>query len=61
MVFVKALCPSVGEYQGQDVGVGELVSRGSGERWGRCFSEGKPGKAITFEMKIKKISNKNKL
>jgi hypothetical protein len=24
------------------------------------FSEGKPGKGITFEMQIKKISNKNK-
>jgi hypothetical protein len=27
---VKALCPSVGEYQGQEVGVGELVRRGMG-------------------------------
>ena len=29
---VKALCPSVGEYQGQEVGVGRLVSRGRGKR-----------------------------
>jgi hypothetical protein len=27
---VKALCPSVGEYQGQKAGVGRLVSRGRG-------------------------------
>ena len=40
---------------------------GSGSRWAkeegeagedRGFSEGKPGKEITFEMQIKKISNK---
>jgi hypothetical protein len=28
---VKALCPSVGECQGQEAGVGELVSRGRRE------------------------------
>ena len=28
---VKALCPSVGECQGQEVGVGGLVSRGRRE------------------------------
>jgi hypothetical protein len=28
---VKVLCPSIGEYQGQEVGVGGLGSRGSGE------------------------------
>jgi hypothetical protein len=27
---VKALCPSVGEYQGPQLGVGGLVSRGGG-------------------------------
>ena len=27
---VKALCPSVGEYQGQEAGVGGLVSKGRG-------------------------------
>jgi hypothetical protein len=42
----KALCPSVGECQGQEAGVGGLVSRGRR----RGFSEGKPGKGITFEM-----------
>jgi hypothetical protein len=34
--------------------VGGLVSRGED----RGFSEGKLGKGITFEMEIKKISNK---
>ena len=28
---MKALCPSVGECQGQEEGVGGLVSRGRGE------------------------------
>ena len=28
---VKVLCPRIGECQGQEVGVGGLVSRGSGE------------------------------
>jgi hypothetical protein len=41
---LKALCPNIGECQGQELGVGELVSRGGG------FSEGKTGKRITFEM-----------
>jgi hypothetical protein len=46
---VKVLCPSVGECQGQEVGVGGLGSKRSGEGiWG--FSEGKLGKRITFEM-----------
>ena len=36
---------------GQGRRVGGLVSRGSGEGvGGGCFSEGKPGKWITFEM-----------
>ena len=54
---VKALCPSVGDYQGQEEGVGRLGSRG----WGvgkRGSSEGKQGKGLTFEMYVKKISNK---
>ena len=45
---VKALCPSVGECQGREAGVGGLVSRGNGRD--RGFSEGKPRKGITFEM-----------
>jgi hypothetical protein len=45
---VKVLCLSVGECQGQEVG-------GLGGGRNRSFSEGKPGKGITFEMKIKKI------
>jgi hypothetical protein len=46
---VKVLCPSIGEWQGQEVGVGGLGSRW---RWGgdRGFLEGKLGKGITFEM-----------
>jgi hypothetical protein len=37
--------------QGQKGGVGGLVSRGRGEGIeGGCFSEGEPGKGITFEM-----------
>ena len=48
---MKALCSSVGECQGQEAGVGGLVSRGSEERiGGRELSEGKPGKGITFKM-----------
>ena len=47
---VKALCLSVGVFQGQEVGVGGLVSWGRGRGRGRGFSEGKPGKGITFEM-----------
>jgi hypothetical protein len=52
----KAQCPSVGECQDREVGVGGLVTRGMG-KWDRGFSEGKTGKGITFEMYLKKISN----
>ena len=46
---VKVLCPSVGECQGQELGVGGLGNRG--RRGGdRGFLEGKLGKGITFEM-----------
>ena len=45
---VKVLCPSIGECQGQEAGVGGLVSRGSEDD--RGFLEGKLGKGITFEM-----------
>jgi hypothetical protein len=45
---VKVLCPSIGECQGQEAGVGGLVMRGRGGD--RVFSEGKPGKGITFEI-----------
>jgi hypothetical protein len=45
---VKALCPSVGECQGQEAGVGGFLSRGRGTGMGGF--EGKPGKGIAFEM-----------
>ena len=38
--LVKALCPSVGECQDREAGVGELVSRGKVDGI-RGFSEGK--------------------
>jgi hypothetical protein len=45
---VKVLCPSIGEYLGQEAGVGGL---GAGEgREDREFSEEKLGRGITFEM-----------
>jgi hypothetical protein len=48
---LKVLFPSVGEFQGQEAGVGGLGSRGRRERiGGECFLKGKPGKGITFEM-----------
>jgi hypothetical protein len=47
---------------GQEDGGGEFVGehpqKGKGEGWGRGFPKGRPGKGETFEMKIKKISNK---
>jgi hypothetical protein len=45
---VKALCPSVGESQGQEAGVGGLVSRR--KREGMVGFWRKQGKGITFEM-----------
>jgi hypothetical protein len=45
----KALCPSVGECQDREVGMGGLVSRRRKNGIGD-FLEGKPGKWITFEM-----------
>jgi hypothetical protein len=53
---VTALCPNVGECQGQEVGVGGLVSKGNGGV-DRGFLEGKSKNWITFEMQIKNISN----
>jgi hypothetical protein len=52
----KARCPSIEECLDREVGVGGLVSREEG--WERGFLEGKSRKGITFEVKIKKISNK---
>jgi hypothetical protein len=45
---VKVLCPSIGNCQCQEAGVGGLVNRGMGEGMG--VLEGKLGKGITFEM-----------
>ena len=46
---VKILCPSIGECQGQEAGVGGLVSRGGGDGIGG-FLEGGTRKGQTFEM-----------
>jgi hypothetical protein len=43
---VKALCPSVGECQGQEAGVGGLVRRGSGEGKGVFRGETRKGDNI---------------
>jgi hypothetical protein len=37
--LVKAQCPSVGDYQDREVGVGVLVSRGNGD-WIKGFHRG---------------------
>jgi hypothetical protein len=47
----KVQCPSVGECQDREAGVGGLVSRRKENRIGGGV-EGKPGKGITFEMYI---------
>ena len=46
--LVKIICPSTGECQGQEAGVGGLGSR-AGEIY-RGLSERKLGKGIAFEM-----------
>jgi hypothetical protein len=43
---LKVLCPTIGECQGQEAGVGGLVSR----RMGEGIGEEKLGNKITFEM-----------
>jgi hypothetical protein len=40
---VKASCPSIGECQGQEVGVGGLVRRGRGRRKGVFGGETRKG------------------
>ena len=49
---MKAVCPSVVDCLGQEAaGVGGLVSKGREEGiGGGCFSKGKSGKGIRFEM-----------
>ena len=53
--LAKIICPSTGEFQGQEEGVGVLGSRAGGVY--RVLSKRKLGKGIAFEMEIK-ISNK---
>jgi hypothetical protein len=45
---VMVLCPSIGECQGQEMGVYRLMSRRNGEELGGFWRK-KPGKGITFE------------
>jgi hypothetical protein len=47
--LAKILCPSIGECQGQEAGVGGLGSRGRGEVIGD-FWRGILGKGIAFEI-----------
>jgi hypothetical protein len=46
--LVKIICPSTGECQGQEVGMGGLESRAGGGY--RGLSEWNLGKGIAFEM-----------
>ena len=46
---MRVQCTSIGEWQGQEAGVGGLVSKERREKH-RVLLEGKPGKGITFEM-----------
>jgi hypothetical protein len=46
---VMVLCPSIGECQHQEAGMGEMMSMGREEGIGD-FLEGKLEKGITFEM-----------
>jgi hypothetical protein len=48
LVTVKVLCPSIGECQGQEAGVGGLVNVEVG--MDRGFSKGELGRGITFEI-----------
>jgi hypothetical protein len=43
---VKALCPGVGECQGQELGVGGLVSKGRGKEIGVFGGETRKGNNI---------------
>ena len=44
--LVKVLCPSIGECQGQEVGVGRLWNRGRGEGMGVLGGEIRKGDNI---------------
>jgi hypothetical protein len=46
--LVKIICPSIGECQGQEAGVGGLGSRAGGRY--RGLLERKLGKGVAFEM-----------
>jgi hypothetical protein len=47
---LKVLCPSGGECQSKEVGVGGLVSREKGKGIREGIFRGLPGNGITFEM-----------
>jgi hypothetical protein len=47
---VKALCSSVGEFQGQEAGSCGLVSKGMGRAKEEGDFGGRPGRGKTFEM-----------
>jgi hypothetical protein len=57
--LVKIICSSTGGCQDQEAGVGGLGSKAGGGYRGP--SERKLGKGITFEMQMKKISNRKKI
>ena len=61
---VKAQCTSIGKCQDREAGVSRWEDGTPSQKQGdggqvRVFSEGKPGKGITFEMQLKEIANKN--
>jgi hypothetical protein len=57
-------CPSVEECQGRKARLGgwggDHPHRGRGGGLDKGFTQGRPGKGITFKMYIKKISKKKK-
>jgi hypothetical protein len=55
LVLWKAQCPSVGEYQDRDVGVGGLVNRGRGDGVRGFQRETRRGGNI---QNVNKVSNK---
>jgi hypothetical protein len=58
LALLKIICPSTGELQDQEAGVGGLMNRIGGGY--RGLLERKLGKGIVFEMYMKKIPNKKR-